>query len=234
LDITEALAEEYLRKYFGVVKYEPDGNIPPDFLCDGRVAVEVRRLNQNYDDGDGLRGLEETSIPLDKKIRNLLISLGPPTADKCWFVFYRFQRPIQRWKYLKLGLEKHLREFMQEPHSQMVRKSFGGGFEVEIFPSSIKWSSFFVPAGSSDSEAGGFVLQEIERNLDYCIAEKSRKIKKAKADYPEWWLVLIDLVGYGLDDLDRKQFREFVHVEKREFKKVVLLEPRSGGRSFEI
>jgi len=26
------------------VIYEPDGNVPPDFLVEGRSAVEVRRL----------------------------------------------------------------------------------------------------------------------------------------------------------------------------------------------
>jgi len=48
MDSSETLAKEYLRflGYTDII-YEPDGNIPPDFLVNGRIAVEVRRLNQN-------------------------------------------------------------------------------------------------------------------------------------------------------------------------------------------
>lgn len=36
--------------------------MPPDFLVDGYLAVEVRRLNQNFDFGTRTKGLEQTSI----------------------------------------------------------------------------------------------------------------------------------------------------------------------------
>jgi len=44
--------------------YEPDGNTPPDFLVNGTIAVEVRRLNQNEIIESGHRGLEVTTFPL--------------------------------------------------------------------------------------------------------------------------------------------------------------------------
>jgi len=45
MDEAEMLSEAFLRsRGFKAVVYEPDGNIPPDFLCDTRVAVEVRRF----------------------------------------------------------------------------------------------------------------------------------------------------------------------------------------------
>lgn len=72
MDASEAVVEKLLKHMgFESVVYEPDGNTPPDFLADGRVAVEVRRLNQNHDSGDGKRGLEETSIPLWNKVEKL-------------------------------------------------------------------------------------------------------------------------------------------------------------------
>ena len=64
---SEALVETYLKGLGQIdVHYELDGNVPPDFLVDGRIAVEVRRLNQNHDGGSGSgpRGLEEAAIPL--------------------------------------------------------------------------------------------------------------------------------------------------------------------------
>lgn len=72
MDASEAVVEKLLKHMgFQSVVYEPDGNTPPDFLADGRVAVEVRRLNQNHDSGDGKRGLEEMSIPLWNKVEKL-------------------------------------------------------------------------------------------------------------------------------------------------------------------
>ena len=80
MDDSEALVENYL-KYLGYcdVVYEPDGNVPPDFLVNNTVAVEVRRLNQHHDDGTGtgLRGLEEVDVPLWHRIREYLESYGP-------------------------------------------------------------------------------------------------------------------------------------------------------------
>ena len=41
----EQIAESYLESLeLGAVIYEPDGKVPPDFLVDRRIAVEVRRL----------------------------------------------------------------------------------------------------------------------------------------------------------------------------------------------
>jgi hypothetical protein len=61
MDQSEQLAKQYLCALgFESIVYEPDGNIPPDFLADDRVAVEVRRLNQNEMIESGNRGLEES------------------------------------------------------------------------------------------------------------------------------------------------------------------------------
>ncbi len=59
----ESVVRQYLEHVgFQDIKYEPDGNIPPDFLVGGRVAVEVRRLNQHFNtegkDAETLERLE--------------------------------------------------------------------------------------------------------------------------------------------------------------------------------
>jgi len=44
MDSSERIVYEYLSSQgFSDVAYEPDGNVPPDFLLNGRIAVEVRR-----------------------------------------------------------------------------------------------------------------------------------------------------------------------------------------------
>jgi hypothetical protein len=65
MDCTEKRVAEFLshRGYHDIV-FEPDGNVAPDFLVNKCIAIEVRRLNQNYDRGTRIRGLEEDRIPL--------------------------------------------------------------------------------------------------------------------------------------------------------------------------
>ena len=81
MDDSEKLVEEFLiDRGFSNVIYEPDGKVPPDFLVNGRIAVEVRRLNQNEEMDEGYRGLEEVAIPLKvalRKIASSAKSVGP-------------------------------------------------------------------------------------------------------------------------------------------------------------
>ena len=77
MDSSERIVLEYLfYRGFKSVVYEPDGNVPPDFLVNGRIAVEVRRLNQHKETAAGPRGLEQVAYPLDAKFRRLLATLG--------------------------------------------------------------------------------------------------------------------------------------------------------------
>ena len=65
MDNSERLAEQYLRSLeLGNVCYEPDGNIPPDFVVDGRIAVEVRRLNQYVSNNGQMEAVERAAIPM--------------------------------------------------------------------------------------------------------------------------------------------------------------------------
>lgn len=96
MDASEKLVEDHLhhRGYVNVA-YEPDGNIPPDFLVNDTIAIEVRRLNQNHFGGPNAKGLEEVAIPLWNKVKALLASMGPPTKGESWFIHFTFSRPVE-------------------------------------------------------------------------------------------------------------------------------------------
>ncbi len=59
----EKRAKKFLKRHYSNIQFEPIKNAPPDFLINNNIAVEVRRLNQNYFDGDNPKGLEEDDIP---------------------------------------------------------------------------------------------------------------------------------------------------------------------------
>lgn len=233
MDSSEKLAEEALKAMgFTDIVFEPDGNVPPDFLANARVAIEVRRLNQNVDAGNGKRGLEETSIPLWRKVQELAHSLGGPT-DESWFVFIRFARPLRPWKKIRGPIRDALEDFK----SQAVRQ--GGvlysetNFQLEVIRASKPLEHFFRMGGNSDEQSGGFVVAEMLENIDHCAEEKLKKIEEYRSRYPEWWLVLIDHIGLGIDEHDKKQLLS--HAKRPAgWDKIVIVNPHNPDKWFEF
>lgn len=103
-----------------------------------------------------------------------------------------------------------------------------------MFRASVPKPTFFCPAGHSDEQSGGWLINEIDVNLGHCITEKTAKIAPYRARYAEWWLVLPDQIGYGLDDFEQKLFLDQVTVRNGGFNKIVLLDPRDVSRAFQV
>jgi len=113
---SEKLVFEYLTAWgFSNIVYEPDGNVPPDFAIDGRIAVEVRRLNENEKTATGHRGLEEVSKPLTALIKKAPVATGPPRYGISWFVSYSYRRPLPPWRQLDKVLREVLRKISEQP-----------------------------------------------------------------------------------------------------------------------
>jgi hypothetical protein len=235
MDATEQHVEHHFKhRGYVDIRYEPDGNIPPDFLLDARIAVEVRRLNQNHFDGSDSKGLEEVAIPLWKRIKDLLESFGPPTSGESWFVYFRFSRPVEPWKGLEPKLRSGLQSFLSSSTRSRSVVGTGQGFELEVFcRTSTPHASMFVMAGCSDQQSGGWLLAEMQTNIRHCASEKTRKIAKVQSKYPVWWLALVDHIGYGLNDFDREMFRQQVSLEHN-WDKIIVIDPRDHRRWFEI
>jgi hypothetical protein len=235
MDETEKVANEYLLSLArGTVVYEPDGNVSPDFLVNGTIAVEVRRLNQNEITESGHRGHEVTRIPLAARMRRLLSSFGPPPSGVSWFVSYDFGRPLPEWKKLNSALREYLLAFRDNPATEReASATICKGFEIKLRRASNSHSEFFVPGGSADDDTGGSVFQETQKNLRLCIEEKTRKIAPHRHKYPEWWLVLIDRIGFGVESCDEKLYREHLKFE-HSWDKIVLVSPNNPRWAFEL
>ena len=83
--------------------------------------------------------------------------------------------------------------------------------------------------GSSDHQSGGFIVAEMLSNIEHCINEKSQKIANVKCKYKEWWLVLTDHIGLGLDDFDR----QLLHAHAKRpagWDKIVVVSPSDPTR----
>ncbi len=226
MDASEAVVEMLLKTMgFQSIVHEPDGNTPPDFLVDGRVAVEVRRLNQNYDFGDGTRGLEETSIPLWHSVENLAHSLGEAT-DESWFLTFRFSRPMMPWKKLGPKVREVLMSFKAQPERSSGKIYSEPNFEIDVFQAPTPLRHYFQIGGMHDNQSSGFIVPQMVDNIAHCAAEKLQKIANFKHKYPVWWLVLTDYIGLGLDDHDRQEL--LASVERPDgWDKIVVVSPRN-------
>jgi len=237
MDDSERLADQYLRSLnLGAVVYEPDGNVPPDFSVAARIGVEVRRLNQNFEFVDGSReGLEQLSIPLWQRFKRFLPTIGPSQLGECWYVGLDFRRPLVEWRVLRPLIESRLRTFMLQPERAPITIDICSNLALDLFRAGKDHGSFFVLGASSDDDAGGWVMGEVERNLRLCIAEKERKIRPYRTKYSAWWLVLADHIDYGMDPADRITFRREVMPRlQHSFDKIILIDPRDHRRAFEV
>jgi hypothetical protein len=216
----EIRAEEYLKSLFiGEVTFEPHGNVAPDFEVDKDIAVEVRRLNQSYVRGGKLRGLEEDRIPLTQKIKKVIESFQPleeVESELSWFVCFSIrQRPIEAWSTIAVRLNRFLLDFYLGDRSA-GKTRLTRSIEITIIPASNRLNTFFRLGGSSDFEAGGWVISELSKNIGLCIHAKS-EVAKSLTKYRERWLLLIDHIGYG--------HLEKISIDREEWDKVIVLAP---------
>ena len=223
-----------LSQGFNTIVYEPDGMVPPDFLVNGRIAVEVRRLNQNEETATGHRGLEEVAKPLNALVHKALAAMGPPIGGTSWFVSYTFRRPLPPWREIEQLLGSTLRMFRDYPYFRNGSVPVTDRFRLRFTRATKVHRSLFVLGGWVDHDSGGFVISEMRRNLHICITEKAQKVSKVQNRYPEWWLALDDRIGYGgLDEADRTKIRELIQVDEC-WSKVILVNPLKPSRGFAL
>lgn len=225
MDKSEKQVEAYLRHLgYQNMRFEPDGNVPPDFLVDASIAVEVRRLNQNYKTNGRSVGLEQVAIPLHRRMQKLVHDFGQSSPAKSWYLIYRFRRPLEDWKNISRKLTNILKETETTQPNTKTDHDLGNGFTVSLVPVPVPKATMFRIGIVSDHEAGGWVLEEMEKNLTLCIEEKTAKIQKVKSKYPEWWLIFVDHIGYGLEPDEWKLIRSRV-LPPNDWQKIILVSP---------
>jgi hypothetical protein len=226
----ELRAMDYLRSLqLGNVVYEPEGKTtPPDFSIGTSIAIEVRRLNQNYKLAGKLRGLEEDRIPITQRFSELVAAFEPPLQSKghigSWFVFFNIRRrPIESWKVLARNTREALTSFCLSDCS-MRTFTVTPNFEINLEPAEARHDTSFLLGGFSDFDQNGFVLPKLLENITLCLDAKSEVFNRLE-HYQERWLLLVDYIGYGR--------RECLAVDKRGWNKLILLSPEANLLAYE-
>lgn len=201
----EKIVHKLLQKnYHEQVIFEPDGNIPPDFKVGDHIAVEVRRLNQNFFQEDQIKGLEELSFPLFNAFREVLKSFGKQKSDYSYLVGVLYSRPIGLTIHkFKKQIEKELQLFLQKPIFTFPYKiKIMNKVELIIYKKESIDKNLFRSMGGMDNDTGGWIIPMYIENIQHCISEKSEKIISYFQRYEEWCLYLVDVMMWDLDEYD--------------------------------
>lgn len=231
---SEAHARAFLLQLgLGPVTYEPDGNQPPDFVTADGTAVEVRRLNQHFEVAGTPRAHEYDAFPLLKGFRRVLESFGQSRDGRSWWVGYHFHRPVPLWQDLEIDVRRVLTSIDQEGVGPTGKVAIHPHFMIYAVPCAVPQPQRFAFSGYADYDAGGWLIHELQRNVQICAEEKTRKIAPYRERYARWWLVLIDHIGYGTSTLEAELIAEHVRVPGC-WNRVTLLHPSDATRWSDI
>lgn len=221
----EQIASAYLETLgLGPARYEPDGNVPPDFVLSNLTAVEVQRLNKHVEISGRHVGLEQAEIPLMRAIEATARKFDRVWSGKTYYVFARFRRPLPDRKTLAPKLENALQAFLQGSMASATAISVDPALSIDVVPATPKHGRCFLIGGNSDSDRGGWVVEDYRTNIQLCSDEKLAKVAPYRAKYHHWWLVLVDFIGYGLDENDCEQLGTAPPVVHR-WDKLVVISP---------
>jgi hypothetical protein len=226
MDSSEKLVEVYLQSLFSKVEYEPIRNETPDFLCDNRVAVEVRRLDEGHDtDQRNLEDMFDTHLP----------TFGRPTSTSgSWYVSCEFSRPLGHFKVLRRELGKVLIPFRDSPNPQNFRAQITDSLLIEVIRHPGSLPNCFNPCMFSDLQQGGSDIPRFMSHMQRCIDEKNLRIQNNYAKYDEWWLALIDSRIRADDEFFACDLPEMEEFKPGNFHKIIVLDESNPCRHFQI
>lgn len=225
----EIKVEEYLKsKGYKDIVFEPDGNITPDFLIEASIAIEVRRLNKHIESKESgkLEPLEDLEYKLIPKITTLLDKYVDVSHNNSAYVLVDYSRPLKPSKQLIIKIKEFLDEHLS--HLNDIGNEFdirlNNNLHITIRPTNRKYNSAYVLGVQADDDSGGMVVSDVYENLKLVIKEKEQKVKPHYSKYSTWWLILVDQIGFGLDDYDIVQLKR-LEITSNIFNRIVLLNP---------
>lgn len=230
----EKIAFQYLNKLqLGEIVYEPDGNVPPDFLVNRSIAVEVRRLNQNINESNGkFCGIEEIAVPLTKRVERILKAFNNCGIES-WYVSFTFQRPLKPWKELEEDIKSGLISFLEGGPKEIKTLEVSKNFSLGIAKAGISYDDYFVLGGFLDLDSGGWVIEEMIKNINLCVEEKEKKIQIYREKYTYWWLLLVNHVSPGFNSKDLFSLKTMPYKSHR-WDKIIIVNSTPPYQSFEL
>ena len=212
------------------IKYEPDGQVPPDFLLNNEIAIEVRRLNQHYTKEAIPEPLEKLEYSLIPKIISIIDNFKSSNFNVTKAVIIRFHRPIVNKKEI-IDKFKKLIEVEYSGNDEEKRFQLSNNFSIRFTPLKKKYDTPFILGTINDLDRACLVVAEMYKNLNIVVAEKQQKILPHHKKYKIWWLAVVDKIGYNYESSDIQQMHELPKI-KNIFDKILIVSSWHKGVGF--
>jgi hypothetical protein len=235
MDHTEEIANKHLLARFpgeNRINYEPDGNIPPDFLIDNNIAIEVRRLNEHDNNLPVPRGLEEAEKPLIRLLRQN-INFNTTNKAKTFGITLHFGRPLPDKRSIELGIDKLLNDIVLSENPEELEKEIAPRIFLRCAGEIPFNGNIFRLIGWYDDDQGGTMLSILLKNISICINNKTEKVRPYRNKYPIWWLLLVDNISAGKNDYIRTEYRNALRISHN-WDRVILLDPSNVDSTLEF
>ncbi len=222
----EKITLEYLKARYGENAIPmPKHEDPPDIFVNSSIAVEVRRLNQYFFEGKEPEDLESLSVSLERAFEEILKSFDSLYDGKSYWISVYYQRPLHSaFSKIKREMKLALHNFLNSKVSDFPHEiSVNPEITFTLYKSDIGNGKLFPIAGSSDFDVGGGNIRVYADNIRHCISEKSPRISGRLENYNEWWLYLVDCLGFGLNQQELLEVMREVG-NTGSFNKVVVLD----------
>jgi len=229
----EKVAEEYLKKHHDNVIFEPDGNIPPDFLIENSIGVEVRRLNQQYYTQNGnARGLSETARPFRDRVEKVLSRYVVEADGASFWVGLRFERVNGELDVSKKMIKKAIDAFQKQNEIIPFEYRMSDNVLLKFLVRGSKTNRKFQLGTQSDLDAGGWVVDICSEAIKHCIKEKEMKIKPHFSKYDRWWLLLVDHMNFMKSE-DRVEIVKNI-AKPVYFERIIVINYEGSSQVFDL
>ena len=159
------------------------------------------------------------------------LSLYPCGVGKKYWVCIRYQRPFGKISNIKKELKAAFENFETNAECTPAKYKLSQNVEIEISAEAGNTSQKYTLGIFNDYDSGGWVIDMYSTEINHCATVKAAKIAPYFNQYPEWWLLLVDHLGF----LDPESLGEILAMinKPKEFKKILVVNAQ-GGLRFEI
>jgi hypothetical protein len=135
-----------------------------------------------------------------------------------------YKRPLKgRRRNIANEMSNALNNFFNGPRTTPCSLGVNDNIQFHIHPFKPIPNHVFLNSISSDEDRGGLMVPMYIQNVAYCIQVKEQKIEPHKNKYKEWWLLLVDTIGWGLESCDVEKIKAGI-VERGGFSKIVVID----------
>ncbi|OCH51496.1 hypothetical protein [Vibrio sp. ZF57] len=225
------VSEMFSKQGYTVVK-EPDGNIPPDIVLDGTIAVEVTRLSKILEVNGLKRSIDNDSSSIIAKLKKVINSCDDYSNYK-YSVHAILKRPFGDVKNIVKSIKSELQciqdnGLAKDGHRVVISESV----TIKIYERNLQGGKGFLLTGINDLDAGYQDSSVISDSVFFCLESKVKKVEPYVNRYSEWWLVLSDTITY--DSISEYKKHLETNLCKSVFSKILFVNSLTGALILEI